>query len=164
MKRWFTLDRCTCCGSLEKSEVSYICPHCLDQMHIVNEEIYDKVQALDHLYTVGYHEGLMKTFIHRFKFEDHRYYARSFGELLLACGFHYNLFSKNTGILFVPMTKKEERRRGFHQCKGMVEEMRPYIPTIPVLDVVKKVKETKAQMTLSDMERGDNLIGAFHLI
>ncbi|MDO5713068.1 MAG: hypothetical protein Q4Q07_01430 [Tissierellia bacterium] len=154
---------CTLCGSNNPGKIDFLCDSCYDQLYVENEEIFMKPINLDHLYAVSSYGGLLKHLIRKFKFHDHRYYAQSFAQLLLNLGMEHDVFSKNQGMIYVPMTKREVEKRGFNQCREIVLEMKKYLPTIPVLELVDKIKETKPQTYLSELDRLENVKGAFQL-
>ncbi len=66
-------------------------------------------------------------------------------------------------IVFVPMTKKAERKRGYNQSKLLAEELSKIIGVEVKDQIVEKVKETKNQKTLNYYERHKNLDGVFKI-
>ncbi|MDE6505500.1 MAG: ComF family protein [Clostridia bacterium] len=64
-------------------------------------------------------------------------------------------------IVYVPMTKKAQRRRGYNQSELLAYSLSKRI-NIPVIkDALKKVKETDEQKSLAKSERAKNLSGCF---
>lgn len=65
-------------------------------------------------------------------------------------------------LAFVPMTEKAQKKRGYNQSKLLAEKLSLLI-NVPVLDCIKKIKETKRQATLGRNERLKNLDDAFRV-
>lgn len=66
-------------------------------------------------------------------------------------------------LVFIPMTDDAQRRRGYNQSKILAEKLSERID-VPVLDCLKKVKDTKRQATLGRAERLKNLDNAFRVV
>lgn len=66
-------------------------------------------------------------------------------------------------LVFVPMTKEAERRRGYNQARLLAQELSALtgIPTEET--VLEKTRETSAQKELSARERMKNMRGCFHV-
>ena len=66
-------------------------------------------------------------------------------------------------IMFVPMTRKKERKRGYNQSKLLAERISE-MTYLPVLKgILIKRRETKNQHDLSYHERLDNLHGSYEI-
>ena len=61
------------------------------------------------------------------------------------------------------MTKKAEKKRGYNQSQILSTKLSALI-NVPVLEAVKKVKETERQATLSRAQRLKNLDNAFRVV
>lgn len=66
-------------------------------------------------------------------------------------------------LVFIPMTDDAQRKRGYNQSKILAEKLSERID-VPVLDCLKKVKDTKRQVTLGRAERLKNLDSAFRVV
>ncbi len=66
-------------------------------------------------------------------------------------------------LVYIPMTEKAQRKRGYNQSKLLAEKLSNIID-VPVLDCLKKTKNTKRQATLGRIERLKNLDDAFRVI
>ncbi len=66
-------------------------------------------------------------------------------------------------LVFIPMTDDAQRKRGYNQSKILAEKLSERID-VPVLDCLKKVKDTKRQATLGRAERLKNLDSAFRVV
>lgn len=71
-----------------------------------------------------------------------------------------NDFSPFECIVYVPMTKKAERKRGYNQAKELAKAISKRCG-VPVSDAVIKVRETVEQKSLSLSEREKNLASCF---
>ncbi len=63
-------------------------------------------------------------------------------------------------LVFVPMSTKAEKKRGYNQSKLLAEKVSKIV-NVPVLECLEKKKETARQATLDRAERLKNLIDAF---
>lgn len=66
------------------------------------------------------------------------------------------------GLVFIPMTKRAERKRGYNQSRLLADELSRKTG-IPLIDAVQKKRETPAQKALGRAERESNLQGVFHV-
>ncbi len=66
-------------------------------------------------------------------------------------------------LVYIPMTEKAEKKRGYNQSKLLAEKLSKRI-NVPVLECLKKVKDTKRQATLGRVERLKNLDDAFRVV
>ena len=64
-------------------------------------------------------------------------------------------------IVYVPMTKKAIRKRGYNQGKLLADSLSERIGLPVIKDALKKIKETDEQKTLGRKERAENLSGCF---
>lgn len=63
-------------------------------------------------------------------------------------------------LVYVPMSVKAEKRRGYNQSKILAEKLSKIV-NVPVVECIKKKKETTRQATLSRAERLKNITDAF---
>ncbi|MGN1061046.1 MAG: ComF family protein [Candidatus Coproplasma sp.] len=70
-------------------------------------------------------------------------------------------FTDADAVCFVPMTKKDYRKRGYNQAELLACELAESL-SLPLLkNAVEKVKQSSAQKTLTREERSENLRGCF---
>jgi len=116
--------------------------------------------------SAGPYQGGLRDAIHRFKFGRKRFLARPLGtvlagvveELLLAGG--NASWDGVAGLVPVPLTRKRLEERGFNQVELLAQKVGE-LTGLPVLPVLKKVRETPSQTGLSREQRKQNLDGAF---
>ena len=138
--------RCLSCGVPLKDESDY-CNRCQ----------YQKYAFVKNRSPLVY-DGLAKKAIYTLKFGKKKYIAQTLGALMadefLKSGMQAEI------IVFVPMTDKEEKKRGFNQSELLAQEVGGRLD-IPVLPALVKIKDTSAQKELRGKDRATNLEGAF---
>lgn len=67
-------------------------------------------------------------------------------------------------IVYVPMTKAAERKRGYNQSKILAEAISKRTDTPLIKDTVVKIKSTTGQKELGRKEREKNLAGSFKVV
>ncbi len=138
--------RCLSCGMPLKDESDY-CNRCQ----------YEKFAFVKNRSPLTY-DGETKKMIYALKFGRKKYIAQTLGALMadefLKSGMQADI------IVFVPMTQKEEKKRGFNQSALLAYEVGGRL-NIPVLPALVKIKDTSAQKELHGKERAINLEGAF---
>ena len=71
-------------------------------------------------------------------------------------------FAKADGICFVPMMKKDVRKRGYNQAELLAKSLSEKL-NVPLLKyAIVKTKRTAQQKSLTKAERENNLKGCFH--
>lgn len=106
------------------------------------------------------HEGEAARLVVRCK-RGKKYLYRALAELtfpLIA-----SEFADSEALVYVPMTERAEKKRGYNQSRLLAEELSS-LSGLPVLDVVIKQRETEPQKSLGRTEREKNLERCFHLI
>lgn len=138
--------RCLSCGMPLKDESDY-CNRCQ----------YEKFAFVKNRSPLTY-DGETKKLIYSLKFGKKKYIAETLGALMadefLKSGMQADI------IVFVPMTEKEEKKRGFNQSELLAYEVGGRL-NVPVLPALVKIKDTSAQKELHGKERAKNLEGAF---
>ncbi len=66
-------------------------------------------------------------------------------------------------LVYIPMTKKSQEKRGYNQSKILAEKLSERID-VPILECLKKVKDTQRQATLGRADRLKNLDAAFKVV
>lgn len=102
------------------------------------------------------HEGEAARIVIRAK--KQKYFYRTAAELMSPLLDEFGA----DALIFVPMTERAYRKRGYNQSRLMAEELSRR-SGIPVLDAVAKIHETGAQKSLGRTEREKNMEGCFHV-
>ncbi|MGI6264061.1 MAG: ComF family protein [Acutalibacteraceae bacterium] len=64
------------------------------------------------------------------------------------------------GVTYVPMTRRDERDRGYNQSRLLAAEIADGLQ-LPLIDGLRKVQQTRPQKGLTALERSGNVLGAF---
>jgi len=103
------------------------------------------------------YRGAIKQTMYRFKYSNRREYARVFARQAM----QMFDFKKIDVIVPVPMYPKKKRLRGYNQAESFAAEL-SYLTGIPMdKELIVRVKDTKPQKMLNDVERKNNLKNAF---
>lgn len=142
-------ERCMVCD--EEGFIG-ICPSCKSRINKAKNE--------GSILSYGFYGGILKSLILKFKYES------NYNVGYLLANFLIEIIRESEIdidiICYIPMIRKDERKRGFNQCKLIANEI-GYNLNIPVSNCIKKVKHTKEQKKLTKEERIKNLIGAFEV-
>ena len=142
-------ERCMVCD--EEGFIG-ICPSCKSRINKAKNE--------GSILSYGFYGGILKSLILKFKYES------NYNVGYLLANFLIEIIRESEIdidiICYIPMIRKDERKRGFNQCRLIANEI-GYNLNIPVSNCIKKVKHTKEQKKLTKEERIKNLIGAFEV-
>lgn len=170
---------CTCdvCGAELVADTRVrLCSHCVDTLPFVGEHIcqycgmplkdesdycnrcqYSRQEFSKNRAPLVY-DGDVKRLIYAFKFNQKKYIAETLGALMsdeyLKRGMDADI------IVFVPMAKAEEKKRGYNQSELLANEVGKRL-NMPVLPALVKIRSTSAQKELKGKDRATNLEGAF---
>ena len=112
--------------------------------------------------SVGPYEDDLKKAVLRLKFSGKRDLAGHLSQLMFSFIAGNIYFNRAELITAVPLSRKRLKQRGFNQAEllagGLAERM-----AVPLLPVVKKIRETMPQTGLDRAGREENLAGAFEL-
>ena len=158
----FFPEQCICCHA----EGALLCTHCLEEIIPLKKTSRIKpegIQTINKLYTpCHYHKNpVLQKALHYFKYR----YLKKIGYYLAPL--LYRALSKEelphtTHIVPIPLHKKRKTFRGFNQSLVLATHLSSYF-NFPVTPILKRVKKTISQATLSREQRIDNLINAFDL-
>lgn len=141
--------------TIQNSESGILCSEC------ANSRRYFTLAR-----SAGPYQNGLRSAIHRFKYGRKSFLARPLGVML--AGVIKELLSaggKTTldgvaGLVPVPLAHKRFEERGFNQAELLAQKAGEVIG-LPVLPVLKKIRETPSQTGLSREQRKQNLAGAF---
>lgn len=159
----------TCCNKVEVVSGA-ICFHCGRPLKKDTEEYcYDcKRKDLNHSFVEGrslyLYKGEMKKVMYRFKYSNKREYASFFAREAYD-RYHEWLEQKEIDcIVPVPMYKPKMKQRGYNQAQCFAKEL-SRISNIPMEEsCILRMKDTKPQKELNDLERQQNLKSAFKIV
>ncbi len=172
---------CLSCGK----EGSYLCQDCQallevsEEQHCLCKEPFTifgtkmvkgkcrkcRGKILHGLYSaLPYENFLTKRLIQQFKYPPYfKGLANTLASLIIT---HFHLLDKPPDfsrfvLLPVPLHKSKLRERGFNQSEEIAKELGKFLRIPVVGDSLLKIKETQAQVELSESEREENIKGAF---
>lgn len=138
----------------------FLCKECEDRLLKYDKELlgdYPKDECRkDILY---FYKGILNTKIKNLKFDDYLFLKKPLGKLIFK-NLDRDLLKTIDYITFVPVSEKKLRIRGYNQCELLADELSKYTK-IEVLDILKKVRDTKDQHFLNMKDRKENLKNAF---
>ena len=149
--------RCIICH--EKKQHKYLlCEDCLDKLVFVDG--YRDIDDTDCYFPLLY-QGLTKKLIY-----DYKLGRKEVVRYFLADVVSDKIKQKNLQdytLLKVPSTKSKINKRGFDHIHEIAKEVAKILGMEYLPDAIVKVKETKIQHNLSQLQRIENLKGAFEL-
>ena len=152
---------CAECRSKLPYNAGVVCPFCGRRVKEEGGCLECKRQPLltDRARSLWLHEGDASKLVLHFK-SGRRYLWRTFTEELLPL--LEREFDDADGIVFVPMTKKALRKRGYNQSRLLSEGLSARTGK-PLLDALEKTRETFDQRALSRREREENMKRCFRV-
>lgn len=140
-----------CISCLEDGYVG-ICPKCFSNIKRLKSE--------ENILSYGYYVGPLKALILSFKYKENYLAGLILGECLCELIEEKGLMFDS--IVYVPLSKKSMKKRGFNQCEILSKRISDKY-NIPISKSLIKVIETKEQKTLSREDRKKNIINAFSI-
>lgn len=156
---------CHICSKIIKGKINAfdenICLECVKDMKKAVPMVsprhpdapYDKLAACYN------YEGPVRELIHKFKYQNRPYLARSIARLMIE-SINPALFERIDCLMPVPLHQVRVREREFNQSERIAMELSPIFKK-PVSLALKKIRNTLSQTTLKEGERFSNLKNAF---
>lgn len=148
----FILDGCNKCGkpiinhNLEKESL-------LDCSYCYNKNFY-----FDRAISCIEYNEVSKKLILEYKYKNKTYLCKYIARIMKE-KFELEKIVVDY-ILFVPLHKKREKQRGFNQSERIAKELSKLV-NVPVLDCIKRVKNTRKLFDLTKRERQSELKNGF---
>jgi competence protein ComFC len=142
---------CVGCHKIGK----YFCPACLRTVRLYSPAILPRYRCppgLDGIFVLAHYDGVIRKAILQVKYNG-KFAIFSEIAALIPKRFDYNY------LVPVPLSKNRLQKRGFNQA----EKLATYLSFAPVLDCLKRVRDTKPQFDLKRGERLKNVQDAFAL-
>jgi ComF family protein len=111
--------------------------------------------------TAFFYEGKLREGFLRYKFQGKREYAHLFGAFLTQAAAE-QLDGDWELVTWAPLSKKRLRKRGYDQAKLLAEQVSKAFQ-IPLVSTLEKIRDTKAQSTLSAEQRAENVKNVYRL-
>lgn len=152
--------KCVFCGEIFKINEpldEYICFDCYQELTFIhNEKNCDT-------FVLGY-DDLVKKSIHKFKYDFHPHYAKTYAKLISSELKNIDTLEFDF-IVPVPMYSKKRRTRGFNQAELIGIEISNILGIPVITNEFKRIKPTKPQSLIASYsDRRKNLKGAFRIV
>lgn len=100
--------------------------------------------------------------VHRYKFNAGSMHCKLLGTLMAQC-LHDRWSEPVDAVLWVPLSKKHRRKRGYDQAELLARRVGE-LAGIPVMDGLVKIRETQTQSGIEKpSERRANVLGAYQV-
>lgn len=146
---WIQGDLCSKCGKPLEAHRLELCFDCSKKTHY-----YDEGRAM------WLYQGSIKKAIQRYKYGERKGYGKAFALEL------HNYYSRNINwkidmLTSVPLHPNKLRERSFNQSALIADKLSVYLGIVVNNELLIRVKNTKPQKDLSDIERIHNVRDAF---
>lgn len=181
LKNLFFPPKCVFCKKVLPitHKLPNICEHCKDEIKLLPIKTcvrcgkpvdagYDKpyclyctkkITGLDGVVSLFLYNEEVRSSILRFKFGNKPYYAATYARLISERLKEYKLENAFDAIVPVPITRMRLLMRGYNQSMRTAKHLSK-LTGKPVLNALRKIRNTPAQSTLKYSERKNNLKGA----
>ncbi len=117
---------------------------------------------ISNVYPVFFYENTVRESILRYKFSGARYYSKYYGTLL-ATSIQAKTGVAYDGVVWVPVSSKRKRKRGYDQSYLLAEMVAKQL-NLPLLSAVEKIRNNPAQSSLATVEsRRANVMGVYKI-
>lgn len=165
-----------CDAELVKPNKYHLCNSCLDKINIIkncckkcSEELNDFTEFclnckdakrnFDRVYSVATFDKVAKDIVYKFKYGKNVYMSDCIIPFLLDKVSEINLKEIDL-ITSIPLSQERLKERGFNQAKILSDKLSKEL-NIESCDVLKRIKNTPTQTSLTKLERKQNLVNAF---
>lgn len=161
--------RCIFCGLRKSYGNSYydngligICPDCFSKLEFVTKpQILRGTRNVDYLVSPILYSGKMRDVIIDYKFNGNSAYGDILSYLLRSLIQNFEHLSEFDYIFPVPLSKNRFNERGYNQAALLAKPLSECFSVPYSEDILRKIKETKRQSSLSGAERFRNVAGAY---
>lgn len=163
MIRWL-LDllyppRCVLCHGFLPSSRQPVCDGCAAKL-LAREPLRHEGKHFSRCVAPFAYEEPVRSSIHRFKFQDRRFYAGFYAEHMAAVLRQEPDFDCQL-ITWVPISRKRRRERGYDQAELLARELAKCLD-LPAAPCLRKIRDNPAQSGIRDREtRKKNVAGAY---
>ena len=167
----FFPDRCAYCGAVVPHP-ERMCPECAVKLPVVEGETCplcgcarrdctceNHRHPYDRCIAPLYYEGPARHVILRMKQRERPYVVRELAARMIRA-FLRSGEPLPDAVVYVPMTRKDERQRGFNQSRMLAAEVAEGL-AVPLWAALRKVQQTRPQKQLSAEQRSGNVLGVF---
>ncbi|MBM3248873.1 MAG: ComF family protein [Candidatus Omnitrophica bacterium] len=116
----------------------------------------------DKAFSVFAFEGMAKELIHKFKYSNKTMLAKVFAKMIFDFAMNFNIPLDSYDIMLpVPLHSTRLREREYNQCEILARQLQKFFPLELSTKDVKRIKNTKSQITLDKASRWKNVEGVF---
>lgn len=150
---------CPCCNEIIDYDDDF-CQECKDKIILYDGDF--EIEYVDEFLAYCFYKGKMRNVIRNFKRNScgNSYYA--FAINIVQILHLKKLADEIDEVVYIPMTKKDEKKRGFNQTKLIANEIH-YLLDIPCVNALSKIKATKSQKSLGEKDRRTNIMDSFSI-
>ena len=160
---WIYPQTCVVCG---KGKNTFLCKKCeisFKNLALFERECYIDKYFENHYYIFKY-EGLIRELLIDYKFNEMPYLYRGFVDFFIKYKKNYIQLDFYDIIIPIPVSKKRKMVRGYNQsflfAKNIVTDEKCKIKD----NLIKKVKNNKAQSTLGKEDRNQNVKNVYKVV
>lgn len=156
------------CGICDKICKKHLCKECevnlkKYEMNKVESIKEDASKFYDYQIKTYQYKGEVRNKIIDYKFNEKSYMCYTFEKMITKNEKIYSFLKKYDIILYVPMFKKQEHKRGYNQTYLIAKEIGKNLEIPTEKNNLIKIKNTKKQSTLTKEERKTNVKNAFEI-
>jgi len=157
---WIYKKKCYFCGN--SKECLKMCSNCYDEMEYLRVQKNRAILGVD-VYCAGVYENNLQRLIRGLKYHNQRDLA--FFQAKFMYGYWQKILNKKDfyQIVPIPLFKTREKSRKYNHMTLVAEEFAKLTGYEVNLELVKRVKDTKAQYKLNRAQRMENLSNAFEI-
>lgn len=138
-----------------------VCASCLASIEIYSNLFYP-FPGITLAAASSYSNPALKELIHYLKYKGFLKAGKALGEILTKYLNRLNLNPQDFIIVPVPLYGTRHRKRGFNQAELLAEIVGKHFNRPVLTKVLKRIKETKPQIEISDYKiRSENIKGVF---
>lgn len=154
------------CGICDRICKKHLCKECeIDlkkyEINEIEDVKNDKSKYYDYQVKTFKYKEKVRSKIIDYKFNDKSYMCHTFQKMITKSEKIYSFLKKYDIILYVPMFKKQEHKRGYNQTYLIAKEIGKNLGIPIEKNNLTKIKDTKKQSTLTKEERKTNVKDAF---
>lgn len=141
---------CKKCGKPIENEQEEYCYDCKKY-----KRIFEQGKAL------WLYKGEVRQSMYRFKYQNRPEYARYYGSEIVRVYGEWIKRQRIEAIVPIPLHSARRQQRGYNQAQLVAEEIGKLIGVPVYANLLKRIRNTKAQKDLTDTERKNNMKRAF---
>lgn len=160
---------CANCFSFLSFDFSMICLVCnRNSLDGLTHPGCKSKYSIDGAFCAVAYKGIMKKLIYNFKYKPYlsdlnKTLTELFYESLIQQELFQKAYSLKPVLVPIPLSKNRLRKRGYNHAQLLAEGLSAKLD-LPVVDCLKRIKETKSQFGLNLKDRKENLKNAFAII